>query len=57
MDTSDDIIILKIIFEEDDDDVLLWYLSEEKRKGHDPLFQKISTEGYNKIHKNIFKSL
>jgi hypothetical protein len=47
MDTSDDVNILKILLEEeDDDDVLLLYLSEEKRKGHDQLFTKRSTEGY-----------
>jgi len=50
MDTSDDVNILKILFEEeDDDDVLLLYLSEEKRKGHDQLFTKRSTEGYYEI--------
>ncbi|VVC32330.1 Hypothetical protein CINCED_3A016428 [Cinara cedri] len=50
MDISDDVNILKILFEEeDDDDVLVLYLSEEKRKGHDQLFTKRSTEGYYEI--------
>ncbi|KAF0715451.1 protein ANTAGONIST OF LIKE HETEROCHROMATIN PROTEIN 1-like [Aphis craccivora] len=43
--------ILKILLqeEEEDDEILLLHLSEEKRKQHDPLFTKRSTEGYHEI--------
>jgi len=45
MDTVDKEILKMILLEEEEDDeILSWYLSEEKRKQHDPLFTKRSTE-------------
>jgi len=50
MDTVDkDIFNILLLEEEEDDEILHWYLSEEKRKPHDPLFTKRSTEGYHEI--------